>query len=101
VIPSKVSLERLLVNSKRFGKGPTPTLLLTDYGEEGDPDCSLPKYWALIEAKHCNNIAKSREIWNESMTGWRNNKAQAWLEYYTFERCSFSLYITMAAVSSL
>ncbi|XP_067938564.1 squamous cell carcinoma antigen recognized by T-cells 3-like [Watersipora subatra] len=60
--------------------------LLKYYGEEGDSECVLPRYWAMIEAKHCNNTDKAREIWNETMTGWRHDKAAAWLEFVSFER---------------
>ncbi|KAF6031803.1 SART3 [Bugula neritina] len=61
--------------------------LLKYFGEEGDPDCALPKYWAMIEAKHCQNVEKSRQIWNDTMTGYRHDKAVAWLEFANFERC--------------
>ena len=43
-------------------------------------------------------MEKAREIWNDSMTGWRHDKAVAWLDYVSFERFELSnvLHLTWA-----
>ncbi|XP_064460497.1 squamous cell carcinoma antigen recognized by T-cells 3-like [Ornithodoros turicata] len=56
------------------------------YETHGDLYSSVMKYWAQLEAKFCNNIAKSRELWNEITNHGRASNAQTWLDYANFER---------------
>ncbi|XP_074641538.1 spliceosome associated factor 3, U4/U6 recycling protein-like [Tubulanus polymorphus] len=56
------------------------------FGNEGDPTCSLQRYWAFIEVKFCKNMTKSREIWNDIMQRGNGNKAEMWMEFIRLER---------------
>ncbi|XP_077995883.1 spliceosome associated factor 3, U4/U6 recycling protein-like [Glandiceps talaboti] len=55
------------------------------FGDEADPTCTLQRFWATIEAKHCGNKPQARELWEEVMAG-HSREAQMWLEYFNFER---------------
>uniref|UniRef100_T1IRW8 RRM domain-containing protein n=1 Tax=Strigamia maritima TaxID=126957 RepID=T1IRW8_STRMM len=45
------------------------------------------RYWARIEAYRCNNMAKSRELWQQVLSLGNNiHSAQLWLEYTSLER---------------
>ncbi|XP_068095731.1 squamous cell carcinoma antigen recognized by T-cells 3 isoform X2 [Hyperolius riggenbachi] len=56
------------------------------FGESGDPSCSIMQNWAKIEARHCNNMQKARELWDSIMTKGNSKFANMWLEYYNLER---------------
>uniref|UniRef100_A0A8C7LF94 Spliceosome associated factor 3, U4/U6 recycling protein n=1 Tax=Oncorhynchus kisutch TaxID=8019 RepID=A0A8C7LF94_ONCKI len=54
--------------------------------ESGDPSCTIMQVWAKIEALHCKNIQKARELWDSIMTKGNAKFANMWLEYYNLER---------------
>ncbi|TNN51187.1 Squamous cell carcinoma antigen recognized by T-cells 3 [Liparis tanakae] len=56
------------------------------FGESGDPSCITMQIWARIEALHCKNIQKARELWDSIMTKGNSKFANMWLEYYNLER---------------
>ncbi|XP_020498921.2 squamous cell carcinoma antigen recognized by T-cells 3 [Labrus bergylta] len=56
------------------------------FGESGDPSCLIMQNWARIEALHCKNIQKARELWDSIMTKGNAKYANMWLEYYNLER---------------
>ncbi|XP_073528400.1 squamous cell carcinoma antigen recognized by T-cells 3 isoform X1 [Phyllobates terribilis] len=56
------------------------------FSESGDPSCSIMQNWARIEARHCNNMQKARELWDSIMTRGNSKFANMWLEYYNLER---------------
>ncbi|XP_053552419.1 squamous cell carcinoma antigen recognized by T-cells 3 [Bombina bombina] len=56
------------------------------FSESGDPSCSIMQNWASVEARHCNNMQKAREIWDSIMTRGNSKFANMWLEYYNLER---------------
>uniref|UniRef100_G3P1Y7 Spliceosome associated factor 3, U4/U6 recycling protein n=1 Tax=Gasterosteus aculeatus TaxID=69293 RepID=G3P1Y7_GASAC len=56
------------------------------FGESGDSSCIIMQIWARIEALHCKNIQKARELWDSIMTKGNAKYANMWLEYYNLER---------------
>ncbi|XP_077456080.1 spliceosome associated factor 3, U4/U6 recycling protein [Stigmatopora argus] len=56
------------------------------FGESGDPSCNIMQIWARIEALHCKNIQKARELWDSIMTKGNARYANMWLEYYNLEK---------------
>uniref|UniRef100_A0A3Q0S8U8 Spliceosome associated factor 3, U4/U6 recycling protein n=1 Tax=Amphilophus citrinellus TaxID=61819 RepID=A0A3Q0S8U8_AMPCI len=56
------------------------------FGESGDPSCIIMQIWARIEALHCKNMQKARELWDKIMTKGNAKYANMWLEYYNLER---------------
>uniref|UniRef100_A0A3B5A219 Spliceosome associated factor 3, U4/U6 recycling protein n=1 Tax=Stegastes partitus TaxID=144197 RepID=A0A3B5A219_9TELE len=52
----------------------------------GDPSCLIMQIWARIEALHCKNMQKARELWDNIMTKGNAKFANMWLEYYNLER---------------
>nr|XP_046243347.1 squamous cell carcinoma antigen recognized by T-cells 3 [Scatophagus argus] len=56
------------------------------FGESGDPSCIIMQIWARIEALHCKNMQKARELWDTIMTKGNAKYANMWLEYYNLER---------------
>ncbi|XP_016898212.1 squamous cell carcinoma antigen recognized by T-cells 3 [Cynoglossus semilaevis] len=56
------------------------------FGENGDPSCMIMQIWARIEALHCKNIQKARELWDSIMTKGNAKYANMWLEYFNLER---------------
>ncbi|KAM4577241.1 squamous cell carcinoma antigen recognized by T-cells 3 isoform 2-T2 [Odontesthes bonariensis] len=56
------------------------------FGESGDPSCVIMQIWARIEALHCKNMQKARELWDSIMTKGNAKYANMWLEYYNLER---------------
>ncbi|XP_037536347.1 squamous cell carcinoma antigen recognized by T-cells 3 [Nematolebias whitei] len=56
------------------------------FGESGDPSCVIMQTWARIEARHCKNMQKARELWDNIMTKGNAKYANMWLEYYNLER---------------
>ncbi|KAL8580978.1 hypothetical protein ACOMHN_017544 [Nucella lapillus] len=60
--------------------------LYENFGLEGDPEASLRQHWARIEARHCHNMARARELWNQVMQEGYGSQAAMWLGYYCLER---------------
>lgn len=56
------------------------------FAESGDPSCIIMQIWARIEALHCKNMQKARELWDNIMTKGNAKYANMWLEYYNLER---------------
>nr|XP_020450084.1 squamous cell carcinoma antigen recognized by T-cells 3 [Monopterus albus] len=56
------------------------------FGESGDPSCIIMQIWARVEALHCKNMQKARELWDSIMTKGNAKYANMWLEYYNLER---------------
>ncbi|XP_056139542.1 squamous cell carcinoma antigen recognized by T-cells 3 [Lampris incognitus] len=56
------------------------------FSESGDPSCTVMQIWARIEALHCKNMQKARELWDNIMTKGNARYANMWLEYYNLER---------------
>uniref|UniRef100_A0A8C3AMJ5 Spliceosome associated factor 3, U4/U6 recycling protein n=1 Tax=Cyclopterus lumpus TaxID=8103 RepID=A0A8C3AMJ5_CYCLU len=56
------------------------------FSESGDSSCIIMQIWARIEALHCKNIQKARELWDSIMTKGNAKYANMWLEYYNLER---------------
>uniref|UniRef100_A0A8C8ID48 RRM domain-containing protein n=1 Tax=Oncorhynchus tshawytscha TaxID=74940 RepID=A0A8C8ID48_ONCTS len=56
------------------------------FSESGDPSCTIMQVWAKIEALHCKNMQKARELWDSIMTKGNAKFANMWLEYYNLER---------------
>ncbi|XP_058491737.1 squamous cell carcinoma antigen recognized by T-cells 3 [Solea solea] len=56
------------------------------FGESGDSSCLIMQIWARIEALHCKNMQKARELWDSIMTKGNAKYANMWLEYYNLER---------------
>ncbi|XP_054168370.1 squamous cell carcinoma antigen recognized by T-cells 3-like [Oppia nitens] len=56
--------------------------------DSSDPNCLVLQYWAKIEAKFCNNIEKSRELWNELMKSRPDisSQAQNWITFSRLEK---------------
>ncbi|XP_076126245.1 spliceosome associated factor 3, U4/U6 recycling protein isoform X1 [Alosa pseudoharengus] len=51
-----------------------------------DLSCTIMQIWARIEALHCRNMQKARELWDSIMTKGKAKYANMWLEYYNLER---------------
>ncbi|KAK7087738.1 hypothetical protein V1264_021749 [Littorina saxatilis] len=60
--------------------------LFNFFGLEGDPEASLRQFWADIEARHCKNLERARELWNQVMQEGYGSQAAMWLNYYRLER---------------
>ncbi|XP_030647557.1 spliceosome associated factor 3, U4/U6 recycling protein [Chanos chanos] len=56
------------------------------FSESGDLSCSIMQIWASVEARHCKNMQKARELWDSIMTKGNAKYANMWLEYYHLER---------------
>ncbi|XP_036383743.1 squamous cell carcinoma antigen recognized by T-cells 3 [Megalops cyprinoides] len=56
------------------------------FSESGDPSCTIMQIWARIEALHCKNMQKARELWDSIMMKGNAKYANMWLEYYNLER---------------
>uniref|UniRef100_A0A8C2E7X3 Spliceosome associated factor 3, U4/U6 recycling protein n=1 Tax=Cyprinus carpio TaxID=7962 RepID=A0A8C2E7X3_CYPCA len=56
------------------------------FSESGDLSCTIMQIWARIEALHCKNMQKARELWDSIMTKGNAKHANMWLEYYNLER---------------
>lgn len=57
-----------------------------DYPDEADPYCTIQQYWARLEARHLNNMERTRKIWSDIMSRGNGKYAQMWIEYYNLER---------------
>lgn len=68
----------------------TPTFFsfFPDFGEEGDIDSEIPRFWARIEAEFVHDQESAREIWNDIVLKRNNNfkNANLWLEFVILER---------------
>lgn len=51
-----------------------------------DLSCSILQIWARIEASHCKNMPKARELWETVMSKGNGKYANMWLEFYNLER---------------
>uniref|UniRef100_H3DEK9 Spliceosome associated factor 3, U4/U6 recycling protein n=1 Tax=Tetraodon nigroviridis TaxID=99883 RepID=H3DEK9_TETNG len=60
--------------------------VIVGFGESGDPSCAIMQIWAKIEALHCKNMQKARELWDTIMTKGNAKYANMWMEYYNLER---------------
>uniref|UniRef100_A0AAQ5YTQ4 RRM domain-containing protein n=1 Tax=Amphiprion ocellaris TaxID=80972 RepID=A0AAQ5YTQ4_AMPOC len=69
-----------------FSRGESKFTLFLWFGESGDPSCIIMQIWARIEALHCKNMQKARELWDNIMTKGNAKFANMWLEYYNLER---------------
>lgn len=68
----------------------TVTVCGTDFAKgSGDPNCTLLRYQARLEASCYDNIAKARLLWQEVMKA-RGRHANYWLEYANMERSVIS-----------
>ncbi|XP_064209645.1 squamous cell carcinoma antigen recognized by T-cells 3 [Anguilla rostrata] len=56
------------------------------FSESGDPSCTIMQVWARVEASHCKNMQKARELWDSIMMKGNAKYANMWLEYYNLER---------------
>ncbi|XP_061116092.1 squamous cell carcinoma antigen recognized by T-cells 3 [Conger conger] len=56
------------------------------FSESGDPSCTIMQIWARVEALHCKNMQKARELWDSIMMKGNAKYANMWLEYYNLER---------------
>ena len=64
----------------------------TDFTKgSGDPNCTLLRYQARLEASCYDNIAEARLLWQEVMKA-RGRHANYWLEYANMERLDISLW---------
>ncbi|KAK7934120.1 hypothetical protein WMY93_005016 [Mugilogobius chulae] len=63
------------------------------FGESGDPSCIIMQIWARIEALHCKNMQKARELWDNIMTKGNAKYANMWLEYYNLKGLMVTLSI--------
>lgn len=60
----------------------TATEYLQNYfGNDGDPTNLLERYWARIEAFHCNNISECQRLWDNVILSRHGREAEFWLEY--------------------
>lgn len=60
----------------------TATEYLQSYfGNDGDPTNLLERYWARIEAFHCNNISECQRLWDNVILSRHGREAEFWLEY--------------------
>ncbi|XP_064621064.1 squamous cell carcinoma antigen recognized by T-cells 3-like [Lineus longissimus] len=55
-------------------------------GGLADPTASLQRFWASIEARHCKDMVKAREIWHEIMAQGHATQSQTWIEFLNLER---------------
>ncbi|CAM9963881.1 unnamed protein product, partial [Lampetra fluviatilis] len=54
--------------------------------EGGDSSSAILQHWARIEANHCHNVQKARELWDQVMSQGNAKYGNMWLEYYHLER---------------
>ncbi|GAB6028737.1 Squamous cell carcinoma antigen recognized by T-cells 3 [Chamberlinius hualienensis] len=64
----------------------THSYLTESFGYDGDPQMEVLQYWARVEALHCKNMEKAREIWNDIMQQGHAKYASMWLEFIRLER---------------
>jgi hypothetical protein len=57
------------------------------FKHDGDPNLTLEKYWAVLEAKYFGHMENARKIWNEMIIHkyGMNTLAQEWIDFYNFE----------------
>eukprot|EP00117_Sycon_ciliatum_P005600 scpid36830/ scgid9477/ Squamous cell carcinoma antigen recognized by T-cells 3 len=57
------------------------------FGDAGDPECSLLRYLARIEAEQLDNFPRAQEIWrSDVLVKGRGKSSALWLEYSTLTR---------------
>ncbi|KAK3855213.1 hypothetical protein Pcinc_038368 [Petrolisthes cinctipes] len=58
------------------------------FGEEGDLESRIPRFWAQIEAEYEKSPEQARAIWNDTIMKRNNNfnNANMWLEFINLER---------------
>ncbi|XP_066945811.1 squamous cell carcinoma antigen recognized by T-cells 3-like [Macrobrachium rosenbergii] len=59
-----------------------------NFGEEGDIDSEVARFWARIETELAKNPERSREIWNDIIMKRNDNfkNSSLWLEFINLER---------------
>nr|VZI32820.1 unnamed protein product [Spirometra erinaceieuropaei] len=61
--------------------------LFAAFGDNGDPDCSLPRYWAFIESKYAGDSGRAQGLWTRMLKMNNNGSRPAfWLSYLDFEK---------------
>lgn len=60
-------------------------MFLIDFGKKGDPQDTLSRYQASLEARCYGNMEEARLLWTDVMTR-HGNQAQYWLEFVELER---------------
>ncbi|KAL7056596.1 hypothetical protein AAHC03_021036 [Spirometra sp. Aus1] len=61
--------------------------LFAAFGDNGDPDCSLPRYWAFIESKYAGDSGRAQGLWTRMLKMNNNGSKPAfWLSYLDFEK---------------
>ncbi|TPP66366.1 Squamous cell carcinoma antigen recognized by T-cells 3 [Fasciola gigantica] len=61
--------------------------LIQQFENKSDPEASLPRYRALIEAKFVGDVGAARSIWSLLMQSpGRGSQSKFWLAYLEFER---------------
>lgn len=64
------------------------TMIDKYFGEEGDLESLIPRFWACIEAEFVGDCERAREIWNDIIMKRNNNfkNSDLWLEFINLER---------------
>uniref|UniRef100_A0A0P4WF69 RRM domain-containing protein n=1 Tax=Scylla olivacea TaxID=85551 RepID=A0A0P4WF69_SCYOL len=64
------------------------TMIDKYFGDEGDPESQIPRFWARIEAQFVRDCERTREIWNDIIMKRNNNfkSSNLWLEFINLER---------------
>ncbi|VDL99314.1 unnamed protein product [Schistocephalus solidus] len=61
------------------------------FGDNGDPDCSLPRYWAFIESKYAGDSGRAQGLWTRMLKMNNNGSKPAfWLSYLDFENMAIN-----------
>ncbi|XP_027207543.2 squamous cell carcinoma antigen recognized by T-cells 3 [Penaeus vannamei] len=65
------------------------TMIDSYFGESGDIESEIPRFFARIEAEFAKNMERAREIWNDIIMRRNNNfkNVSLWLEFINLERC--------------
>ncbi|KAG0710360.1 Squamous cell carcinoma antigen recognized by T-cells 3 [Chionoecetes opilio] len=73
-----------------FREAAHQAITMTDkyFGDEGDVESRIPRFWSRIEAEFVLNCERAREIWNDIIMKKNNNfkKSDMWLEFINIER---------------
>ncbi|MPC15935.1 Squamous cell carcinoma antigen recognized by T-cells 3 [Portunus trituberculatus] len=64
------------------------TMIDKYFGDEGDLESQIPRFWACIEAQFVRDCERAREIWNDIIMKRNNNfkRSNLWLEFINLER---------------
>lgn len=58
-----------------------------NFGADGDPECTLLRFWAKLEAKVLKNMQEARKIWNDyGILKTHGTLANFWIELIDLER---------------